>query len=113
MLNAPDGQVGPPGSPRTTERERRIRMSGDFVVPRWLRVFFPISVTVVCALLVPAATSPRCAECEKPADVREDSNGAEIPWPFAGRPGLVMSMLFGFGSHPFLVLPTNQRTTSK
>jgi len=41
----------------TTERERRIRMSGDFDVPRWLRVTFPIVVTVVGALLVPAATA--------------------------------------------------------
>jgi len=41
----------------TTERERKIRMHGDLNVPRWLRILFPIVVTVVGALLVPAATS--------------------------------------------------------
>lgn len=41
----------------TTEKERRIRMSGDLSVPRWLRILFPIVVTVVGALLVPAATA--------------------------------------------------------
>ena len=41
----------------TTERERRIRMTGDFDVPRWLRIIFPIAVTVIGALLVPAATA--------------------------------------------------------
>ena len=41
----------------TTEKERKIRMTGDFDVPRWLRIVFPISVTVVGALLVPAATA--------------------------------------------------------
>lgn len=41
----------------TTEKERAIRMEGDFEVPRWLRIAFPILVTVAGALLVPAATS--------------------------------------------------------
>ncbi len=41
----------------TTERERKIRMTGKLEVPRWLRILFPIVVTVVGALLVPAATS--------------------------------------------------------
>jgi oxaloacetate decarboxylase beta subunit len=41
----------------TTPGERRIRMDGDFDVPRWLRVLFPIVVTVVGALIVPAATA--------------------------------------------------------
>lgn len=41
----------------TTERERRIRMTGDLNPPRWLRILFPIVVTVVGALLVPAATA--------------------------------------------------------
>ena len=41
----------------TTEKERRIRMTGDLDVPRWLRIIFPIAVTVIGALLVPAATA--------------------------------------------------------
>ncbi len=41
----------------TTREERRIRMAADFDVPRWLRISFPIVTTVVCALLVPAATA--------------------------------------------------------
>lgn len=41
----------------TTKQERMIRMEGDFYVPRWLRVCFPIVVTVVGAMIVPAATS--------------------------------------------------------
>ena len=41
----------------TTKEERAIRMEGDFDVPRWLRIVFPIAVTVVGALIVPAATS--------------------------------------------------------
>jgi carboxybiotin decarboxylase len=41
----------------TTEKERKIRMTGNLDVPRWLRILFPIVVTVVGALLVPAATA--------------------------------------------------------
>jgi carboxybiotin decarboxylase len=41
----------------TTREERRIRMEADFDVPRALRIGFPIVVTVICALLVPAATA--------------------------------------------------------
>jgi oxaloacetate decarboxylase beta subunit len=41
----------------TTPEERKIRMVADFAVPRSLRIAFPIVVTVVGALLVPAATS--------------------------------------------------------
>lgn len=41
----------------TTEAERRIRMDADFDVPRGLRIAFPIVVTIVGALLVPAATA--------------------------------------------------------
>jgi len=41
----------------TTEKERKIRMTGNFDVPRWLRISFPIVVTIVGALLVPAATA--------------------------------------------------------
>jgi oxaloacetate decarboxylase beta subunit len=41
----------------TTREERRIRMEADFDIPRPLRVGFPIAVTVVCALIVPAATA--------------------------------------------------------
>jgi carboxybiotin decarboxylase len=41
----------------TTREERLIRMEADFDVPRPLRIGFPIVVTVVCALLVPAATA--------------------------------------------------------
>lgn len=41
----------------TTDAERRIRMEADFNVPTWLRISFPVIVTIVCALIVPAATS--------------------------------------------------------
>jgi oxaloacetate decarboxylase beta subunit len=41
----------------TTAQERRIRMDGDFDVARWLRISFPIVVTVLGALIVPAATA--------------------------------------------------------
>jgi carboxybiotin decarboxylase len=41
----------------TTREERRIRMAADFEVPRSLRIAFPVVVTVVCALIVPAATA--------------------------------------------------------
>jgi sodium ion-translocating decarboxylase beta subunit len=41
----------------TTDAERRIRMHGDFDVPRGARIAFPIVVTVLAALIVPAATS--------------------------------------------------------
>ncbi len=41
----------------TTEAERKIRMEGNFDVSRTLRIAFPIVVTVVGALLVPAATA--------------------------------------------------------
>lgn len=41
----------------TTKEERAIRMSADFDVSRPVRIAFPIVVTVVGALLVPAATS--------------------------------------------------------
>ncbi len=41
----------------TTEKERKIRMQADFIVPRPIRIVFPIAVTIVGALLVPAATS--------------------------------------------------------
>lgn len=41
----------------TTREERLIRMDQQANVPRWLRIVFPILVTVLSALLVPAATS--------------------------------------------------------
>ncbi len=41
----------------TTEAEREIRMTADFTIPRPIRIAFPIVVTVVGALLVPAATA--------------------------------------------------------
>ncbi len=41
----------------TTREERLIRMEADFDVPRTLRIAFPVVVTVICALLVPAATA--------------------------------------------------------
>jgi len=42
----------------TTRQERLIRMDDPVApTPRWLRICFPIVVTVVAALLVPAATS--------------------------------------------------------
>jgi oxaloacetate decarboxylase beta subunit len=41
----------------TTREERMIRMEANFDVPTWVRITFPIAVTVVGALLVPAATS--------------------------------------------------------
>lgn len=41
----------------TTKKERAIRMEAGFEVPRWIRIVFPIGVTIVGALIVPAATS--------------------------------------------------------
>lgn len=41
----------------TTRGERAIRMEPGPEIPRWVRIFFPISVTVIAALLVPAATA--------------------------------------------------------
>jgi len=41
----------------TTRRERAIRMEASAEVPKWVRIVFPIAVTVLGALLVPAATS--------------------------------------------------------
>jgi oxaloacetate decarboxylase beta subunit len=41
----------------TTKAERAIRMEADFEVDRSIRIAFPIVVTVVGALLVPAATA--------------------------------------------------------
>jgi len=41
----------------TTRKERAIRMESGEQVPRWLRIVFPVGVTLVCALIVPAATS--------------------------------------------------------
>lgn len=41
----------------TTKKERMIRMEANFDVPKWLRISFPIIATVICALIVPAATS--------------------------------------------------------
>jgi oxaloacetate decarboxylase beta subunit len=41
----------------TTKAERAIRMETDFDVPRSVRIVFPIAVTVVGALIVPAATA--------------------------------------------------------
>ncbi len=41
----------------TTKRERAIRMEDSSSVPKWLRIAFPIVVTVVCALLVPTSTA--------------------------------------------------------
>ncbi len=41
----------------TSEEERAIRMEAAFDVPRSVRVVFPIGVTVVAALIVPAATA--------------------------------------------------------
>jgi len=41
----------------TTKAERAIRMEANFDVPRSIRILFPIAVTIVGALLVPAATS--------------------------------------------------------
>jgi len=41
----------------TSARERRIRMEGSGQVVRWQRVVFPIVVTLVGALIVPAATA--------------------------------------------------------
>ena len=39
----------------TTKRERAIRMESSVNAPRWLRITFPVTVTVICALLVPAS----------------------------------------------------------
>ncbi len=41
----------------TTKAEREIRMTADFTISRPIRIAFPIVVTVVGALLVPAATA--------------------------------------------------------
>ena len=41
----------------TTKAEREIRMTADFDIPRHIRIAFPIVVTVIGALLVPAATA--------------------------------------------------------
>jgi carboxybiotin decarboxylase len=41
----------------TTKKERAIRMQGDLSVPPWIRVLFPIVVTIIVALLVPPATA--------------------------------------------------------
>ena len=41
----------------TTKRERSIRMVDTAEVPKWLRILFPIVVTIVCALLVPTSTA--------------------------------------------------------
>jgi oxaloacetate decarboxylase beta subunit len=41
----------------TTRRERLIRMEEGPPAPRWIRVLFPVAVTIVSALLVPAATT--------------------------------------------------------
>ena len=41
----------------TTKKERAIRMESNFDVPRWIRIIFPIGVTIVGALIVPAATA--------------------------------------------------------
>ncbi len=41
----------------TTRRERAIRMAPGDAVPRWLRILFPIVVTVICALLVPPSAA--------------------------------------------------------
>jgi oxaloacetate decarboxylase beta subunit len=41
----------------TSREERAIRMESPTSVPRWLRIVFPVAVTVVCALIVPASTT--------------------------------------------------------
>jgi carboxybiotin decarboxylase len=41
----------------TTKKERAIRMQDNAETPRWLRVVFPIVVTIVCALLIPSSTT--------------------------------------------------------
>lgn len=41
----------------TTKKERLIRMEQAGDVPRWVKICFPIGVTVLCAMLVPAATA--------------------------------------------------------
>jgi oxaloacetate decarboxylase beta subunit len=41
----------------TTKKERAIRMEAGFDVPRWIKIIFPIAVTILGALMVPAATS--------------------------------------------------------
>lgn len=41
----------------TTKKERLIRMEDNDEVPKWLRIVFPIAVTIVCALLVPTSTA--------------------------------------------------------
>jgi oxaloacetate decarboxylase beta subunit len=49
--------IQPPIMRLTTKKERAIRMESNFDVPRWIRIIFPIGVTIVAALIVPAATS--------------------------------------------------------
>ncbi len=39
----------------TTRKERAIRMENNVNVPKWLRIVFPVTVTIICALLVPAS----------------------------------------------------------
>jgi sodium ion-translocating decarboxylase beta subunit len=41
----------------TTREERLIRMESVMQVPRWVRIAFPLAVTLVSALLVPAAAT--------------------------------------------------------
>ncbi|HQP36644.1 MAG TPA: sodium ion-translocating decarboxylase subunit beta [Polyangiaceae bacterium] len=41
----------------TTRKERLIRMESVSNVPKWVRIVFPIAVTVVCAMIVPASTA--------------------------------------------------------
>lgn len=41
----------------TTKKERAIRMEAGAEVPTWVRIVFPVCVTIVAALIVPAATS--------------------------------------------------------
>lgn len=41
----------------TTKKERQIRMEQLSDVPKWVRIIFPITVTLIAALIVPPATS--------------------------------------------------------
>lgn len=41
----------------TTKKERKIRMEQLSDVPKWVRIIFPITVTIIAALIVPPATS--------------------------------------------------------
>jgi oxaloacetate decarboxylase beta subunit len=41
----------------TTKKERLIRMEQLGAVPKWVRIIFPITVTIIAALIVPPATS--------------------------------------------------------